>query len=39
MVEGGIGTAESKIEALRGAGAYIAEKPEDLSATLERAFK
>jgi len=39
MVEGGIGTAESKIEALRGAGAYIAEKPEDLSAALERAFK
>lgn len=39
IVEGGRGTAESKIEALSSAGAYIAEKPEDLSTTLKEVFK
>jgi len=39
IVEGGRGTAESKIKALQGVGAYIVDKPEDLSATLERVFK
>jgi len=39
IVEGDRGTAESKIKALQGVGAYIVDEPEDLSATLERVFK
>ena len=39
IVEGGKGTAESKIEALQDAGAYIADKPEDLSAIIARVFR
>ena len=39
MIEGGRGTAESKIKALQDAGVYIADKPEDLSTTLEKVFK
>jgi succinyl-CoA synthetase alpha subunit len=38
IVEGGRGTAESKIAALRGAGAYIADKPEDLGTLLTQVF-
>jgi len=39
IVEGGRGTAESKIKALQSAGTYIADKPEDLATILERIFK
>ena len=39
IVEGGKGTAESKIEALQDAGAYIADEPEDLSAIIARVFR
>ena len=39
IIEGGRGTAESKIIALRDAGTYIADKPEDLSILLEKVFK
>lgn len=39
IVEGGKGTAESKIEALQDAGAYIADKPEDLSAIIAKVFR
>ena len=39
IVEGGKGTAESKIEALQDAGVYIADKPEDLSAIIAKVFR
>jgi succinyl-CoA synthetase alpha subunit len=38
MISGGKGTAEKKIEALRGAGAYVVEKPEELGPTLKKIF-
>jgi succinyl-CoA synthetase alpha subunit len=38
IVEGGKGTAESKIAALKRAGAYIAERPEDIDDSLKQAF-
>ncbi len=36
IIERGRGSAESKIEALRGAGAQVVERPEDLAPTLAR---
>lgn len=39
IIEGGRGTAESKIKALGDAGTYIADKPEDLGFILEKVFK
>ena len=36
IVERGRGSAESKIEALRGAGAHVVDRPEDLAPTLAR---
>jgi succinyl-CoA synthetase alpha subunit len=39
IVEGGKGSAESKIEALRSAGAYVVEKPEEIGPTLKKIFK
>jgi succinyl-CoA synthetase alpha subunit len=34
IVEGGRGTAESKVEALQSVGAYIADKPQDIARIL-----
>ena len=39
IIEGGRGTAEGKIKALRGVGAYIANAPEDLSAMIGSVFQ
>jgi len=39
IVEGGRGTAESKIKALQDVGAYIADKPQDLRPIIEKIFK
>ncbi len=39
IVEGGRGSAEGKIKALREAGAYVVEKPEEIGPTLQRVFK
>jgi succinyl-CoA synthetase alpha subunit len=36
IIEGGKGTAERKVEALRAAGAHVVDKPEDLGPTLKR---
>jgi succinyl-CoA synthetase alpha subunit len=36
IIEGGKGTAEGKVEALRSAGAYVVDKPEDIGPTLKR---
>lgn len=36
IIEGGRGTAEQKVEALRNAGAHVVDKPEDLGPTLKR---
>ena len=36
IIEGGRGTAEQKMEALRSAGAHVVDKPEDLGPTLKR---
>ncbi len=38
IIEGGKGTAEGKIAALREVGAYVLEKPEDLGPTLAKVF-
>ena len=38
MVEGGRGTAEAKIKALKEAGAYVVDKPEDIGPTLQKVF-
>ena len=39
IVEGGKGTAEGKIKALRGVGAYVVDRPEDIGPTLQQVFK
>ena len=39
IIEGGRGTPESKIKALKDAGAYVVEKPEDMGLTLRQIFK
>jgi succinyl-CoA synthetase alpha subunit len=39
IVEGGKGTAEAKIKALREAGAYVVDRPEDIGPTLQRVMK
>jgi succinyl-CoA synthetase alpha subunit len=39
MIEGGRGTAESKIKALQEVGAFIAEKPQDLGPLIEKVFR
>ncbi len=39
IIEGGRGTPESKIKALRDAGAHVVEKPEDIGPTLQQIFK
>ena len=39
IIEGGRGTPESKIKALKDAGAYVVEKPEDIGLTLQQIFK
>ena len=36
IIEGGKGTAEKKVEALRSAGVYVMDRPEDLGPTLKR---
>jgi len=38
IIEGGRGTAEAKVEALRGAGAYVLERPEDIGPKLQEIF-
>ena len=38
IIEGGKGTAEGKIAALKEVGAYVLEKPEDLGQTLAKVF-
>jgi succinyl-CoA synthetase alpha subunit len=38
IIEGGRGTPESKIKALKEAGAYVVEKPEDIGPTLQQIF-
>jgi succinyl-CoA synthetase alpha subunit len=39
IIEGGKGTAEAKVEALRRAGAHVLDRPEDLGPTLCRILK
>ena len=39
MIEGNRGTPESKIEALKDAGAHVVVKPEDIGSTLQQIFK
>ncbi|MCS7139586.1 MAG: CoA-binding protein [Candidatus Nezhaarchaeota archaeon] len=39
IIEGGRGTAESKIKALREAGAYVVDKPEDIGVALVQLLK
>lgn len=39
IIEGGKGTAEAKVEALRGAGAYVLDRPEDIGRTLQEVFR
>lgn len=39
IIEGGRGSAESKIRVLREAGAHVVEKPEDIAPTLRKVFK
>jgi succinyl-CoA synthetase alpha subunit len=38
IVEGGKGSAEGKIEALREVGAYVVEKPEEIGPTVQKIF-
>lgn len=38
IIEGGRGTAESKVEALREAGAYVLDRPEDIGPELKALF-
>jgi succinyl-CoA synthetase alpha subunit len=38
IIEGGKGTPESKIKALRDAGAHVVEKPEDIGTVLQQIF-
>jgi succinyl-CoA synthetase alpha subunit len=39
IIEGGKGAAEGKVEALRKAGAWVVDRPEDIGPTLVRALK
>ncbi len=39
IVEGGRGSAEGKIQALKDAGAYVVDKPEDIGPTLQKVVK
>ncbi|MEM4218294.1 MAG: succinate--CoA ligase subunit alpha, partial [Candidatus Methanomethylicaceae archaeon] len=39
IVEGGRGSAESKIEALRAVGAYVVEKPEEIGPMLRKVLR
>lgn len=39
IIEGGKGTAEGKVKALREAGTYVLEKPEDIGATLKKILR
>jgi len=39
IIEGGKGTAEGKVKALKEAGAYVLEKPEDIGPTLKEILK
>jgi succinyl-CoA synthetase alpha subunit len=39
IVEGGRGTAEGKIKVLKGVGAYVVDRPEDIGRTLQQVFK
>ncbi len=39
IVEGGRGSAEGKIKALRDVGAYVVDRPEDIGPTLQKVFK
>jgi succinyl-CoA synthetase alpha subunit len=39
IVEGGRGSAEGKIQALRDVGAFVVESPEEIGPTLEKVFK
>jgi len=39
IIEGGKGTAESKIEALKGAGVHVVDQPDDIGSTLTRVLK
>jgi succinyl-CoA synthetase alpha subunit len=38
IIEGGKGTVEGKVEALRGAGAHVLDRPEDIGPTLQETF-
>jgi succinyl-CoA synthetase alpha subunit len=39
IIEGGKGTAQSKIDALRNAGAYVVERPDQLASTTKRVLE
>jgi succinyl-CoA synthetase alpha subunit len=39
IVEGGRGSAEGKMKALKDVGAYVVDKPEDIGPTLQKVFK
>jgi len=39
IIEGGKGTAESKVAALKGAGAHVVDRPDDIGPTLTRVLK
>jgi len=39
IVEGGRGTAEGKVKALKGVGAYVVDRPGDIGPTLQQVFK
>jgi len=39
IIEGGKGTAESKVEALKGAGVHVVDRPDDIGSTLTRVLK
>jgi len=39
IIEQGRGTAESKVKALEGVGAYVVERPKDIGSTLTKIFK
>jgi succinyl-CoA synthetase alpha subunit len=39
IVEGGRGSAEGKIKVLQEVGAYVVNRPEDISPTLQKVFK
>jgi len=39
IVEGSVGSAEGKVEALKGAGAWVVDRPEDIGPTLQKVMK